>query len=218
MIEEKIDKLKGEIISFASHVQHMIYKSIKGLIEKDKNLLNEVINSDEPIANQKEILIDEMCTTIIAQFSPMASDMRMVLMILKMNNDMERIADHAVNIAQSSLFLIERPDLRALMDIPSMEQEVITMLNDSLTAFIDQNYELATEVCSRDDVVDKMLYKIISKLSHMMIENPDIVERAIKMMNIGYNLERIADLSTNISEEVVYLTKGKIIKHHVHET
>ena len=217
MIHEKINNLKGEIVSFASHVQQMIERCIKGLIENDINLLNRVIEEDERKANFKEIEIDEMCMTIIAQYSPKAYDLRVVMMILKMNNDMERMADHSVNIAESSLFLINRYEISRSksMFISVMEKEVVRMLNDSLTALINEEKNIAKEVCRSDDIVDNLLKNIIEELVRKMIENPEYIKSSIELMNIAYNLERIADLSTNIAEDVIYMIDGKVIKHNI---
>lgn len=217
MIHEKINNLKGEIVSFASHVQQMIERCIKGLIENDINLLNRVIEEDERKANFKEIEIDEMCMTIIAQYSPKAYDLRVVMMILKMNNDLERMADHSVNIAESSLFLINRYEISRSKSklISVMEKEVVRMLNDSLTALINEEKNIAKEVCRSDDIVDNLLKNIIEELVRKMIENPEYIKSSIELMNIAYNLERIADLSTNIAEDVIYMIDGKVIKHNI---
>lgn len=217
MIHEKIINLKGEIVAFASHVQQMIERCIKGLIENDVNLLNQVIEEEEIKANMKEIEIDEMCMTIIAQYSPKAYDLRVVMMILKMNNDLERMADHSVNIAESSLFLINRYEISRskTMIISVMEKEVVRMLNDSLTALINEEKNIAKEVCRSDDIVDNLLKNIIEELVRKMIENPEYIKSSIELLNIAYNLERIADLSTNIAEDVIYMINGKVIKHNI---
>lgn len=214
MIHEKINKLKENIISYAKHAENMIDKSIEGLINKDENKLNEVIKKDEDYSNNLEILIDEMCFSIIAQFSPKAVDMRIVLMIMKMNNDLERIADHAVNIAYSAKFLIDKPNVKLYEDIPKMEEEVIKMLNDSISSFIKRDINLAINVCERDDIVDSLQNSIVDELIKLMSSDSNIIERAVKLINITHNLERIADLSTNIAEDVYYINEGEVIKHN----
>lgn len=214
MLEEKIIELKKELIEYASLIEEMISKSIKGLLEKNKDILDEVINIDEFNANSKEIEIDEMCTNMIAQFDPMAKNLRTILMIYKMNNDMERLGDHAVNIAQSSLFLIERPFVKKLMDVPRMTHEVISMLKDSINSFINEDACLAKKVCERDSVVDDLKNQIIRELITYMISDPKTIERSLHLMRITGNLERISDLSTNIGEEVIFMVQGRIIKHH----
>lgn len=213
MLHEKINKLKKNIISYEKHTENMINKSIEGLINKDENKLDVVIKKDEDYSNNMEILIDEMCFSIIAQFSPKAVDMRIVLMIMKMNNDLERIADHAVNIAYSAKFLIDKPNVKFYEDIPKMKEEVIKMLNDSISSFIKRDINLAINVCERDDIVDNLQNSIVDELIKLMRLDSSIIERAVKLINITHNLERIADLSTNIAEDVYYINEGKVIKH-----
>jgi phosphate transport system protein len=214
MLEERIHRLRSEILEFAYLVQAMIEKSIEGLVRRQRELLEEVIERDEPKANEKEILIDELCITTIAQFQPVARDLRMILMTFGMNTDLERIADHAVNIAENSLFLIERPPVKPLIDIPRMAEISAKMLKDSVEAFTKEDVRLARSVCERDDLVDGLMQQILRELVTYMGEEPKVIERAIRLITIARNLERIADLSTNLSEDVIYMVEGKIIKHH----
>jgi len=135
-------------------------------------------------------------------------------MILKINNDLERICDHAVNICESGIFLVERPDVKPLIDIPIMAKESISMLKDGIKSYIDQDAELARSVCIKDEKVDGIRNQITRELLTYMISDPTTIERAIHLQRISNNLERIADLSTNICEDVVFMVEGKIIKHH----
>lgn len=217
MIEEKLTGLKKELIEYAALIEGMIEKSIKGLLEKDKEILNEVIEKDELKANNLEVEIDEMCTNMIAQYDPMAKDLRTILMILKMNNDLERLGDHAVNIAQSAIYLIERPAVKKFIDIPRLAREVISMLRDSIDSFIKEDVKLSKQVCERDDIVDGLKAQIFRELITYMASDPATIERSLNIMRIANNLERISDLSTNISEEVIFMVEGRIIKHHKDE-
>ena len=213
MLTEKMVELKHHLIEYATLVEDMINKSIKGLLGKDENLLEEVIERDEPRANNYDREIDELCTIMIAQFEPMAKDLRTVVMILKMNKDLERMADHAVNISESSLFLIARPFLKPLTDIRSMAKTASMMLKDSIDAFVNENVALARDVCERDETVDKVGEKILEETVNFIREGHDGVRRSLHLMRIAHNLERIADISTNICEEVIYIVEGKDIKH-----
>lgn len=217
MLEEKIKNSKQKIIEFGLLIEEMIEKSIKGLVNKNEELLREVIDKLEPVANNFEIEIDELCTEIIAQYSPKAKNLRTVLTILKINNDLERIGDHAVNISQSGLFLIARPDVKPLIDIPRMATETNKMIKDSISAFINEDHQLAREVCKRDDIVDNLKDQIVRELITYMTTDYNTIERSIHLLRIAQNLERVADLSTNISEDVIFMTEGKIIKHHIEE-
>jgi len=213
MIQEKILKLKERLIAEANIVQMMIEKSIDGLIEGYSDKLFEVMKHENEI-NQMEIDIEELCTNTIALFQPEAKDLRTVLMIYKINNDIERIGDQAVNIAESSQFLIERPALTLTKSIPPMANETIGMIRDSISAFANEDTKLSMSVCVRDSIVDEMNEKIIKDLIEEMIKDPQTVERSLHLIRISKNLERIADLSTNIAEDTIFMTAGKVIKHH----
>ena len=214
MLKEKLAALKKELIEYYNFVESMFDKSIKGLQSKEGKLLQELIEKDEPRANNEEIRLDDLCTVLIAQYEPRAIDLRTVLMILKMNNDLERIADHAVNIAQGSLFLIERPPLDISKDILSMGKVVKKMLSDSIDSFINWNTCLAKEVCKRDKAVNQLRDKIIKELISCMSINAKNITRALQLLRITTNLERIADLTTNICEDVIFMVEGQVIKHH----
>jgi phosphate transport system protein len=217
MLEDRLPALKQELIEYGSLVEHMIEKSIQGLMRKESSVLNEVIDRDEPRANAFEIELDEHCTSLIAQYQPIARDLRTVLMILKMNNDLERMGDHAVNIAQSAAYLIERPSVKPLIDIPRMADEVVKMVSDSLLSFVNGDARLAQSVCERDDVIDGMARDVLRELVTYMSTDPSIIERSLRLLAIAGNLERIADLSTNIGEDVIFMAEGRVIKHHKDE-
>ncbi len=217
MLIEKMAELKHRLIEYATLVEGMINKSIKGLLEKDENLLEDVIEREEPKANNYDREIDEACTALIAQFEPVAKDLRTVVMILKMNKDLERMADHAVNISESGLFLIARPLVKPLDDVRSMAKTTSMMLKDSIDAFVHENVILARDVCDRDEVVDTIGDKILDDMANFIREKRDGVRRSLHVMRIAHNLERVADISTNICEEVIYIVEGKDIKHHKDE-
>lgn len=217
MLDEKINTLKKTLIAYAELIQSMVEKSIKGLLEKNETLLKQVIEKDEPRANDYEIEIDEICTTLIVTLQPKAIDLRTILMIMKMNNDLERIGDHAVNISQSAFTLIDQPLVKPLIDIPRMADEAKHMINDAITSFINKDSHLAKTVCERDSVVDSLRNQIIRELITYMITDASTIERALHLLNISKNLERIADLSTNICEDVIFLVDARVIKHHHEE-
>jgi phosphate transport system protein len=214
MLEEKITELKKELIEFATLVETMIMKSVKGLLKKEKTLLQEVIEELEPNANTLEIKIEELCVSIIAQYQPRARELRTVLMIFKMASDIERMGDHAVNIADSGLFLITKQPVKPLIDIPRMADETIRSVVDAIKAFINEDTALSKNVCERDDTIDGLQTQIFRELTTFMTSDPATVERALYLIRISNNLERIADLATNISEDVIFMVEGKVIKHH----
>jgi phosphate transport system protein len=214
MVERKIEEVKEKLIEFSEIVKGMLKKSIKGLVEKDERLLKEVIEEDEMKCNDLEIEIDEMCIHIIAQFEPRAKHLRTIFLALKMNNDLERMGDHAVNISQSGLFLISKPQVKPLLDIPRMAEEVSKMLEDSLKSFVNEDAALAKSVCERDDIIDDYREQIVRELITYMVSDPSTIERALHLIRISGNLERIADLTTNICEDVIFMVKGELMKHH----
>lgn len=214
MLAEKITNIKKKLIEYANLVESMIDDTLEGLLDKEKELLIKVIEKDEIASNKFELELEELCITAIAQFQPKARDLRTIITGLKINNDLERIADHAVNIAESSLFLIERPTVKPFLDIPRMSQIAVKMLKDSIIAFINEDVELAYNVCLRDENVDALRDQVLRELIMLMSSNPATIERSFQILRISSNLERIADLSTNISEDIIFMVQGKVIKHH----
>ena len=218
MLEEtKLINLKKTLMEFATLVESMVDQSITGLKVKKPDLLHDVIQLDEPRANTYEIELDEKSVFIIAQHQPTGKALRTIIMILHINSTLERIGDHAVTIAESGLFLIEKPPVKSLIDIPRMADVVKTMIADSITSFINEDAELARNVCERDNIVDGLRTQIIRELITFMTSDPSTIERALHLMKIASNLERIADLTTNICEDVIYMVKGQVIKHHKDE-
>ncbi len=217
MLGKKLNELKRKLIEEASLAENMVRNSIRGLIERKKKILEDVINKDEPRMNKLEIELDEFCTNLIALYQPEAGDLRTILMILKMNNDLERIGDLAVNISESALFLIEKPLVKPLIDIPRMAENVVNMLKNAVDSSINKDTELAKSVCEKDEIVDNLRDQILRELITYMSSDPLTIERSIHLIRISRSLERIADLSTNISEDVVFMIDGKIIKHHKDE-
>lgn len=217
MLTEKINILKKKLIDMASLAEDMVKNSIKGLIEKRKEILEKVIKEYEPKMNELEIELDELCTNLIALYQPKAGNLRTILMILKMNNDLERVGDLAVNISESALYLIERPPVKPLIDIPRMAEESINMLKNAIDSFINKDAELAKSVCEKDTIVDGLRDQVLRELITYMSSDPTTIERAIHLIRISRSLERIADLSTNICEDVIFMVEGKVIKHHKDE-
>lgn len=213
LLEQKIATLKEKLLAMAAAVEKMVEMSIQALVKKDHQLAEQVINDFEPKVNEEEIEIENTAINLIALHQPEASDLRTITMVIKINNDLERIGDHAVNIAEAALFLIPRPPVKPLIDLPRMAQHTVQMLNDSLNAFTTGDAELARSVCARDSVVDSLKDQINRELITYMVSDATTIDRALKLMLISLNLERIADLATNISEDVVYAVMGEVIKH-----
>jgi len=212
-LEEEINKLKKMLFEMASSAEEMIAKSIKALQENNMILAEEIIKSDDKV-NKMEIEIDNQCIRILALFHPEAEDLRTVTMIMKINNDLERIGDHAVNIAEKVIYLADKPPVKPLIDIPKMAEKAIEMLQESLDSFVNKDAELAIQVCKKDDEVDALEPQIVRELITYMISDPQTIDRALTLIFIARALERVADLATNIAEDTYYIASGKILKHH----
>jgi len=217
VLEERLIELRKTLIEFATLVEHMIESSIKGLVKREKELLESVAQTEEPKANDLDIKLDELCASLIAQYQPMAKDLRTILMIFKMNEVLERMADHAVNISESGLYLLETPSVKPLIDIPEMAAVAAQMLQDSIAAFINEDAELAKAVCARDSIIDSLRDKTYKELIEVMSADSSTIKRCLHLMRISRNLERIADLSTNMCEDIIFIVEGKVIKHHKFE-
>ena len=217
VLEERLIELRKTLIEFATLVEHMIESSIRGLVKREKELLDSVAQTEEPKANDLDIKLDELCASLIAQYQPMAKDLRTILMIFKMNEVLERMADHAVNISESGLYLLETPSVKPLIDIPEMAAVAAQMLQDSIAAFINEDAELAKAVCARDSIIDSLRDKTYKELIEVMSADSSTIKRCLHLMRISRNLERIADLSTNMCEDIIFIVEGKVIKHHKFE-
>ncbi|MDD5217054.1 MAG: phosphate signaling complex protein PhoU [Candidatus Omnitrophica bacterium] len=214
--DEELRELKEKLLQMASLAEESIAKAVKALVERDKKLAQNVIDSDEEI-NMLEIEIDEICLKLLALRQPIAKDLRLIASALKINSDLERIGDLSVNIAERTLPLLEEPLLKPLIDIPRMAELAQKMVKDSLDAFVNQDAELARSVCRRDDEVDQLNHQIFRELLTYMFQDPKNINRAVGLILIGRHLERIADHATNIGEDVFYMVQGRTIKHHIEE-
>ena len=196
----------------ASLVETMIAKSIKALREGNMILAQEVIGTDEQV-NAMEIEIDNLCIKILALYQPEATDLRTVTMIMKVNNDLERIGDHASSISRIALFMADYPPLKPFVDIPKMAEKAMEMLRESLDAFIRRNSQLAVEVCRKDDEVDNYEPQIVRELMTFVMSDPSTLNRALRYIYVARHIERVADLATNIAENAYYIATGEVLKH-----
>ena len=215
-IDVELSTLKDELVRMASLAETAIGQAVKALVSRDVELARRVTASDDAI-NTLEIEIDERCLRALALYQPEAKDLRFLAMVLKINNDLERMGDQAVNIAERTLELLKEPLLKPLIDIPRMAEVSQRMVKDSLDAFIQQDVELARSVCRRDDEVDRYDDQLFRELLTYMMEDPKAITRAVNLILVSRHLERIADHATNIAEDVIYLVEGRTIKHHAHD-
>jgi len=213
MLKYKLSELREKVIYESSLVEKMLKLAVEGLLELDSIKLEQAFDYESQI-NSLELEIEEMCISLIALYQPEAKDLRTIVMILKMNSDLERMGDMGVNIIGSAQFLIERPQLKQLISLPNMAKETINMMNDAMKSFVTDDVDLAKKVCVFDDVIDAYNEQIARELLTYMLADAKNIERSMHLMRISQNLERIADLCTNIAEETVFIKEGRVIKHH----
>jgi phosphate transport system protein len=214
MHEEQLQAIKDKLFAFSALASSMVDKGIRAVVTKDETLVKEIIEVDEPRANEFDHTIERETINFIALYQPEAQTLRNVYMYSKIGTDLERLADHGVNIAESARYLIARPDIKPYIDLPRMSEEAQKMLADAMTAFSTHDTGLAIDVAERDDIVDHLGEQILRELLTYMMADPTTIDRALQILFISGNLERIADLATNIAEDVVFANSGRLIRHN----
>jgi phosphate transport system protein len=211
-MEREIAKLKKDMLSLVATVEENVRRAVRGIEKRDAAMAEKVIEIDDQI-DQREVEIEEACLKILALHQPVAIDLRFITAVLKLNNDLERIGDLAVNIAERAIYLAGTERTTTAFDYREMTRKTESMLQRSFDALVDLNTKLAREVIASDDEVDEIERKIVAQAQQAIQENPDQVDRLLHHMFVARHLERIADHATNIAEDVVYMVEGKIIRH-----
>jgi phosphate transport system protein len=214
--DKELSLLKEKLLTMASLAESMIHKAVKSLMERDQGL-SEQVNAEEKKLNLLEIEIDDLCLKLLALKQPMAKDLRLITSAMRIDSELERIGDMAVNITQAVSVLIKQPQLKPYIDIPRMADLAQKVVKDSLDSFIKQDVKLARSVLTRDDEIDALKDQIFRELLTFMISDPSSIQRALELILISRHLERIGDHATNIAENVIYLVQGKDIRHHIEE-
>ncbi|MEW6418268.1 MAG: phosphate signaling complex protein PhoU [Nitrospirota bacterium] len=212
IFDEELNALKEKVLKLGYMVEAAIRDSVKSLIERDSELAKEVIKRDHLI-NALEVKIDEECIRLIALRQPMARDLRFITTAMKITTDLERMGDLAEDICERAIELNEEPLLRPFVNIPRMAEIAQEMVRDSIDAFVMGCSKLPYKVIKRDDEVDSLTVKNFKEMLEIMIQDPKIIPTAVKRTYIAKYLERIADHATNIAEMVIYMCKGKMIRH-----
>jgi phosphate transport system protein len=211
---ERLETLRRQLIAMGAQAESQIAAAIEALVTGDAARARAVIEGDKAI-DQMEIRIDEGAIDLLATQQPVAGDLRLLVSALKINADLERIGDHAVNIAEAAERLSKTRPFKPWVDIPYMAEIARGMLQDSLDAFVRRDADLALAVCKRDDLLDEKNKSIIRELLTYMAENPGLITTCLEIIGVSKNLERVGDLATNIGEETIYIAQGEIIKHHM---
>ncbi len=211
-LHEELDRLQSRLVGMAGMAEEMVRVAIEALQERDSARAEGVIERDEAV-DAAEVEIDELAISLLALQQPMARDLRFITMAMKISNDIERVGDHAVNIAEEVGFILEAPPFPALPEIDEMSRIATGMLNDSLDAFVRLDSRLAREIGERDERVDELGANVFRVLLTHMMEDPRRIGAGMDLFLVSRNLERIADLATNIAEDVFFLVEGRSIKH-----
>jgi phosphate transport system protein len=214
--DEELKSLKEKLLEMGARAEEQIALAVRGLKQREEKMACQVLDREEAI-NLLDIELDEMCLRLLALRQPMAADLRFIASAMKISSDLERIGDLAVNIAERTIDLLKEPELKPLIDIPRMAQMAQEMVRDAINAFVNRDDKLAREVCERDDRVDELNQQVFRELLTYMMQDPGTISVAVDLILVGRHLERIADHATNIGEDVIYMVRGKTIKHHIEE-
>ena len=209
----QLEELNQTLLEMGGAVESSIRHSVQSLVERDKELAKQVMR-DEPRINRMELEVDAMATRLLALNQPVARDLRLLTATLKINTDLERMGDLAVNIAERAISLINRPPVKPLIDIPKMASLAQSMLLKSLDAFVRGDADLAMSVLPADEAVDSLRDLVYKELIEFMQQDATVVPAAVDLMFVARNLERIADHATNIAEDVIFLVRGIDVRHH----
>jgi phosphate transport system protein len=210
--EQELEKLKAKLLEMGALVESAVYRSVQGVVEKDEELAQQVIRNEARI-NDLEIQIDDLAIGLLVLQQPVAADLRLITVAIKINNDLERMGDLAVNIAQRALDLIREAVIQPMVDIPHIAGLVQSMVRKSLDAFVNRDPELARSVLAGDDAVDNLRTASYHELVSYMEKDRENIPQALNLWSVIRNLERIADHSTNIAEDVLFLVKGIDVRH-----
>lgn len=211
-LQREIDRLKKRLLSICALVEEQVEAAVRALTTRDAALAKEVERRDSEI-DQREVEVEEECLKVLALYQPVAIDLRLIVAALKINNDLERIGDLAVNIARKGVTIAGLSPAEIPFDLRGMWEKTQTMLHDSIDALVNMDPHLASVVCGRDDEVDAMKRDIRLRAQQLIAQNPSRVEFYLNLVAVGRNLERIADLATNIAEDVIYMAEGQIVRH-----
>lgn len=209
----ELEDLQKHLLEMGGLVEDAVHTSVRSLTERDEELAQQVLNNEARI-NQMEMDNDDLTVRLLALHQPMATDLRFLTVAIKINNDLERMGDLAVNIVERSLSLMKQPLVKPLIDIPRMARLVEVMVRQSLDSFVKRDPELARNVLLADDAVDQLRDSMYAELVDFMQRDGSTVSRALDLIFVARNLERIADHATNIAEDVLFLVKGVDVRHH----
>jgi phosphate transport system protein len=214
--QEELEQLKARLLEMGGLAEEQVHLSVRGVVERDRGLIGRVLTSDQPI-NALHIEIDNRCFMLLALHQPMAVDLRAIVAAVKINTDLERVGDLAINIAEAAQRYAGHVPVKKLIDIPRMATIAQTMLHDALDAFVRRDITLAQSVLDRDDALDALKTQIFRELLTYMLQDTGTIEPALDLILISRHLERIGDHATNVAEDVIFMVTAKDVRHHAAE-
>ncbi|MCM3879628.1 MAG: phosphate signaling complex protein PhoU [Vicinamibacterales bacterium] len=210
--QQELETLKERLLAMGGLAEDRVRTAVQGLVERDSDLIDEVLNGDTPV-NELHIEIDDLCLKLLALHSPMAADLRAVMAAIKINSDLERVGDMAVNIGEAARRYISHPPVKKLMDIPRMATTAQRMLREALDSYVRGDIPLAQRVLDQDDELDTLKTQVFRELLTYMLQDTATIEPALDLILISRHLERIGDHATNIAEDVIFMVSGRDVRH-----
>jgi phosphate transport system protein len=211
--QEELTALKERLLAMGGLAEERVRMAVQGLVDKDADLTAATLSGDEPI-NRLHIEVDRRCFQLLALHQPMAVDLRIIVAAVKINTDLERVGDLAVNIAEAAVRYARHPPVKKLIDIPRMADISQVMLRDALDAFVKRDIDLAQQVLNQDDELDTLKTQIFRELLTYMLQDPSTIEPALDLILVSRHLERIGDHATNVAEDVIFMVSAKDVRHH----
>ena len=215
--QEELEGLQARLLEMGGLAEERVRTAVQGLVTRDPAVIEKVMRGDEPI-NQLHIEVDNRCFTLLALYQPMATDLRSIVAAVKINTDLERVGDLAVNIAEAAQRYASHPPVKKLIDIPQMGDVAQAMLRDALDAYVRRDTRLARQVLNEDDRLDGLKTQVFRELLTVMLNDPATVEPAIDLILVSRHLERIGDHATNIAEDVIFMVSALDVRHHSPES
>ena len=211
--QEELEHLKARLLEMGGLAEEQVRLAVKGLVHRDRDLIARVLSGDDPL-NALHIEVDNRCFMLLALYQPMAVDLRAIVAAVKINTDLERVGDLAINIAEAARLYVGHPPVKKLIDIPRMATIAQSMLRDALDAFVRRDTELAQHVLNEDDALDALKTQIFRELLTYMLQDPATIEAALDLILVSRHLERIGDHATNVAEDVIFMVLAKDVRHH----
>jgi phosphate transport system protein len=211
--QDDLQQLKHRLLTMSGLAEESVRMAVQALVERRPDIVDRVMEADHPI-NALHIEVDQRCFTLLALHQPMASDLRTIVAAVKINTDLERVGDLAVNIVEATSRYLSHPPVKPLIDIPQMANIAQAMLRDAIESFVNRDTDLAQDVLDRDDRLDGLKTQVFRELLTYMLQDPRTVEPALDLVLVSRHLERIGDHATNIAEDVIFLVSARDVRHH----